>query len=178
MAPWNNDSCFKKTTVCNLIIDTIMCFRSLVMHYWKTNKFTSLQIVIRMQEVTILLLITWQEVVLLLINTKSLYNNLKKKLSLRICTIHIHCAIIYIIFFSEIDNYGYQRVRKQAPCNPYNPPFDCGDGLMGVWLRLMKNPDYADWEHVTSDYGCWPCPIPIQTWSLTLSPTMTQQAVF
>ena len=54
----------------------------------------------------------------------------------------------FIFLFSDADS--YQRIRKtmmpRQPrvCGPNRPPYECGDGLMGVWLRLMKNPDYAE----------------------------------
>merc|ERR1711988_297561 len=39
---------------------------------------------------------------------------------------------------------GFLPPRMRRECAPENPSYDCGDGLMGVWLRLMKNPDYDD----------------------------------
>ena len=39
-----------------------------------------------------------------------------------------------------------QKKNTAAPamCGQGRQPYECNDGLMGVWLRIMKNPDYSD----------------------------------
>ncbi|ELU12205.1 hypothetical protein CAPTEDRAFT_204752 [Capitella teleta] len=50
---------------------------------------------------------------------------------------------------SMADGTQFKRIRKQDQrgvlCRNRDRQFgDCNDGLMGVWLRLIKNPEYED----------------------------------